>query len=230
MEQVGGRDRARAVRRPAPRPTRRARAAPPGRSPCGSAWAIDPPMVPRVRTWRSPIPAGGLGQHRAAAAHDVRRGDLVVAGQRPDRDPVRRLAHASQASRSRRCRSAPRAPRAAASSSGSASDRPPAAGRPRRDAAGHRPRPRRSPPARTRTRWVITPHPFHSSRATPFRAAAACRGRRTPTASQTAPTTAAVAAIVPASPMPFTPIGLTGDGVTVRCVSITGISTAEGMR
>ena len=38
---------------------------------------------------------------------------------------------------------------------------------------------------------------------------------RAPTASQTAPTTAALAAIVPASPMPFTPSGLTGDAVTV---------------
>ena len=41
-------------------------------------------------------------------------------------------------------------------------------------------------------------------------------------ASITALATAGVAAMVPASPAPFTPSGLTGDGVTVRSVSKLG--------
>ena len=53
---------------------------------------------------------------------------------------------------------------------------------------------------------------------------------RTPSASHTAPTTAGVAAIVPASPIPFTPSGLVGDGVTVRCVWMSGRSGAAGTR
>src|SRR6185295_9915269 len=42
-------------------------------------------------------------------------------------------------------------------------------------------------------------------------------------ASHTALTTQAADAIVPASPTPFTPSGLTGEGVTVWAVSIRGI-------
>src|SRR5262249_11955180 len=53
---------------------------------------------------------------------------------------------------------------------------------------------------------------------------------RAPRASQTAPTTAGVAAIRAASPMPFTPSGLVGDGVTVRWVWIEGRSAADGTR
>ena len=48
-------------------------------------------------------------------------------------------------------------------------------------------------------------------------------------ASTAAFTTAGVAAIVPASPMPFTPSGLTGDGVTVRSSWIDGRSAADGI-
>src|SRR6476659_10973585 len=65
-----------------------------------------------------------------------------------------------------------------------------------------------------------------------FQTVGGCSGMsrsRTPSASQTALTTAGVEAIVPASPMPFTPSGFVGDGVTVRCVWIDGISTADGM-
>jgi len=47
-------------------------------------------------------------------------------------------------------------------------------------------------------------------------------------ASMTALTTAGVAAIVPASPMPLTPSEFDGDGVTVRSVSNTGSSPAVG--
>src|SRR6185437_5465099 len=47
-------------------------------------------------------------------------------------------------------------------------------------------------------------------------------------ASTTALTTHGVAPMVPASPTPFTPMGLTGVGVTVREVSMRGISAACG--
>src|SRR5689334_22933072 len=47
-------------------------------------------------------------------------------------------------------------------------------------------------------------------------------------ASTTAFTTAGVAPIVPASPTPFTPSGLTGEGVSVRSVSNQGICEAFG--
>ena len=42
--------------------------------------------------------------------------------------------------------------------------------------------------------------------------------------------TAGVAAIVPASPMPFTPSGFVGLGVTVWSSSKLGISAADGTR
>jgi hypothetical protein len=48
----------------------------------------------------------------------------------------------------------------------------------------------------------------------------------TPSASQTALTTAGGAAIAPASPMPLAPSGLCGDGVSVRAASIHGIPEA----
>ena len=51
------------------------------------------------------------------------------------------------------------------------------------------------------------------------------RGR---SASMTAFVTAALAAIVPASPTPLTPSELTGDGVSVRSVSKLGSSAALG--
>ena len=44
----------------------------------------------------------------------------------------------------------------------------------------------------------------------------------------TAFVTAAVAAIVPASPTPLTPSEFVGDGVSVRSVSNDGISSAVG--
>jgi hypothetical protein len=47
-------------------------------------------------------------------------------------------------------------------------------------------------------------------------------------ASLTAFATAAVEAIAPASPTPFTPIGLTGDGVTVSSSSRFGSHAARG--
>ena len=47
-------------------------------------------------------------------------------------------------------------------------------------------------------------------------------------ASITALATAAVDAIAPASPAPFTPSGLTGDGVTVRSSSNAGSWSAFG--
>src|SRR6266576_1558499 len=49
-------------------------------------------------------------------------------------------------------------------------------------------------------------------------------------ASTTAFITAGVAAIVPASPMPFTPIGFVGLGVTVSASSKFGNSAADGTR
>ena len=47
-------------------------------------------------------------------------------------------------------------------------------------------------------------------------------------ASMTAFATAAVDAIAPASPTPLTPIGLTGDGVTVSSSSRFGSHAARG--
>jgi len=47
-------------------------------------------------------------------------------------------------------------------------------------------------------------------------------------ASETAFTTACGAAMVPASPTPFTPSGLCGLGVTVDSVSISGMCSAFG--
>jgi hypothetical protein len=49
-----------------------------------------------------------------------------------------------------------------------------------------------------------------------------------PSASITALVTAALAAIVPASPTPLTPSELTGDGVSVRSSSKLGSSAALG--
>src|SRR5690606_12424823 len=48
-------------------------------------------------------------------------------------------------------------------------------------------------------------------------------------ASTTAFTTAGVEAMVPVSPMPFTPRGLTGEGVSVNAVSKSGKKRALGM-
>jgi hypothetical protein len=42
--------------------------------------------------------------------------------------------------------------------------------------------------------------------------------------------TAGAAPMVPASPMPFTPSGLVGEGVTVWSVTIDGTSEAAGIR
>ncbi len=53
---------------------------------------------------------------------------------------------------------------------------------------------------------------------------------RGPRASTTAFITAAAEPIVPASPMPFTPRGLVGLGVTVWSSVYEGASTAEGTR
>src|SRR6266702_3280196 len=51
----------------------------------------------------------------------------------------------------------------------------------------------------------------------------------TPSASATAFATAGVEPMVPASPTPFTPNGLTGVGVTVESVSKLGSSVVSGM-
>ena len=56
-----------------------------------------------------------------------------------------------------------------------------------------------------------------------------CRMPSPESASTAALTTHAVAAIVPASPMPLTPSGLLGDGVTVRAESMRGTSDADGI-
>src|SRR6185437_3782348 len=56
---------------------------------------------------------------------------------------------------------------------------------------------------------------------------------RTPngdSASSIAPITAAAAGIVPTSPAPLAPSGLSGDGVCLNSVSITGTSVAPGSR
>jgi hypothetical protein len=50
------------------------------------------------------------------------------------------------------------------------------------------------------------------------------------TASITAFCTAGVAPIVPASPMPLAPSGLSGVGVSVECTSKLGSSAADGIR
>src|SRR6185295_12256693 len=55
-----------------------------------------------------------------------------------------------------------------------------------------------------------------------------CRMPKGDNASTIAFTIAGVAPIVPASPTPFTPSGLTGDGVSVRSSSSHGIIAAFG--
>src|SRR3954453_8783307 len=55
-----------------------------------------------------------------------------------------------------------------------------------------------------------------------------CRTPRWATASTTAFCTAGVAPMVPASPMPFTPRGFSGDGVAISTRSKSGSSAAEG--
>src|ERR1019366_10366554 len=56
-----------------------------------------------------------------------------------------------------------------------------------------------------------------------------CRTPNGERASATALSSAGVAPMVPASPTPLTPRGFTGEGVTVRPVSINGISDARGI-
>ena len=54
--------------------------------------------------------------------------------------------------------------------------------------------------------------------------------RSAPSASHTALRTAAIAPIVPDSPMPFAPSGFTGVGVSMPCSSKNGSSAAETTR
>ena len=46
-----------------------------GRSQAGSAWAIAPPTVPRLRTWTSPMPLDGtratIGERSSRPAHSA---------------------------------------------------------------------------------------------------------------------------------------------------------------
>ena len=56
-----------------------------------------------------------------------------------------------------------------------------------------------------------------------------CRTPSGESASTTEFTTAGEQPIVPASPTPFTPSGLTGDGVSVWLLSIHGIEDALGI-
>ena len=57
-----------------------------------------------------------------------------------------------------------------------------------------------------------------------------CRTPKGASASMTAFCTAGVEPMVPASPMPFTPIGFDGLGVTVDAISKLGTSAEEGTR
>ena len=75
-----------------------------GMSEAGSAWAMLPPIVPRFRTCRSPMPSA----HSLIAAsdgpiEDPRREQLVPGRQRADVELARRVPHAAER-RAARCR------------------------------------------------------------------------------------------------------------------------------
>ena len=55
-----------------------------GRSEAGSPWAIEPPIVPRWRTWGSPIWPGDVRQQRHLLVRQLGGGQVVVAGERAD--------------------------------------------------------------------------------------------------------------------------------------------------
>ena len=67
-----------------------------GRSDAGSAWATEPPMVPRWRTCGSPDVAGGDGQDRHLLLEQVGGLDVAVAGQGADGDVVAGVADVGQ--------------------------------------------------------------------------------------------------------------------------------------
>ena len=78
------RDRPLAARRAAPRRIASRARATAGYSAAASAWASDPPIVPRLRIWKWPI-SGVARDSRGSAPGDQRRAaDLRLGGGRPD--------------------------------------------------------------------------------------------------------------------------------------------------
>ena len=67
-----------------------------GRSDAGSAWAIEPPIVPRWRTCGSPTWLGGVRQQRHVLGEHVGRLDVRVPRQRADGDVVAVVADVRQ--------------------------------------------------------------------------------------------------------------------------------------
>ena len=68
-----------------------------GRSDAGSPCASDPPIVPRCRTCGSPTHAGGARQQREFGGEELGDFQVVMPGQRPDRDHVALVADVGQA-------------------------------------------------------------------------------------------------------------------------------------
>jgi hypothetical protein len=85
-----------------------------GMSACGSAWASEPPIVPRLRTAGEPMPAAAWATARAPRSTSGGGGDGAVARHRADHDlvascrmpvsssmPARSTSASGEASRSR---------------------------------------------------------------------------------------------------------------------------------
>ena len=97
-------------------PSRRGRAPRPDSRPPGSLLASEPPIVPMLRTCRSPMPSASAASAGIARLHVRRRRDVGVARHRADDERVAVLLDALQLGDARRGRRACRAARGAASS------------------------------------------------------------------------------------------------------------------
>ena len=192
-----------------------------GQSAAGSLLASEPPIVPMLRTCRSPMPSASAASAGIAALHVRRRGDFGMPRHRADDERVAVLADALELGDARRDRRACPAARAAASSRRRGSARRRVSCR-RSCASAQRRRRRDFGLAVVRMRtcdvslgvgracWIA----FHTrcgdagmSRClTPTGASASC----------TAFIIAAGAPMAPASPQPLAPSGLCVHGVTLR--------------
>ena len=111
-----------------------------GISAAGSALAIEPPTVPRLRVGAWPTQGSGCGEQRQLCRDQRGALDLDLPRRRADHDAAARVADAASARRCARCRSAGTAGRAASPSSAPASGRPRSGARPDRPPAARRPR------------------------------------------------------------------------------------------
>ncbi len=203
-----------------------------GRSACGSAWAREPPIVPRLRTAGEPMPAAAWATARAprcTSAEVATSRCRVIA-------PITISSPPAGSRSARRCRRGRRGASGDARRSRiiGTRDWPPAIGFAPSRSGGER-LVDRGGPGVARARAGSRSGPRASRCGWCPRCDCGCIGIsrwRMPSgdsASTAAFTTAGVAAIVPASPMPFAPSGLTGDGVTVRSSVIDGRSAADGI-